>query len=180
MVKENKKVVEGTETVSEPIAEKSALEIQMESLTKLTEGLVSQMKEKDEEIKNLMDMADSGRKEKIDAKKRLKIVPRVKVTKLNGKVVVKSRTIIDTVYKDLQDNGKWVEKQIHNYTLEDGSTIDMALPEYTRVRELAEADVTAIKEIPEKESEFGEKFYQYTVKLLEDGRELTLDYQYIN
>lgn len=162
------------------VVDKTALEIQLENLTKLTEGLVKQIDEQNNEIENLREMADSGRKEKIDAKKRLKIIPRVKVTKLNGKVVVKSRTIIDTVYKDLQDNGKWVEKQIHNYTLEDGSTIDMALPEYTRVRELVEADVVAIKEVPEKESEFGEKFYQYTVKLLEDGRELTLDYQYIN
>jgi hypothetical protein len=167
-------------TAPEIAVEKTALELQIEKLTKITEELVKANQEKDESIRALTEMAEAGTREKIDSKKRMKIIPRVRVTTINGKVVVKSKTLIDMVYKDLSDGGKWIEKQIHNYTFDDGSNMDLNLVDYTRNKVLVDADVLAIREVPEKETEDGTKFYQYTVKLLDSGKELTLDYQYIN
>jgi len=153
---------------------------QVAKLTALVESMAERDKEKDEKIAMLISIADESRKDKFDSKKKKTIIPRVFLAKLNGKVVVGSRTIIDEVYKDLSDKGAWVEKQIHCYTLEDGTTIDLPLPQYTRIRERVEADVVKISAVPGKESENGDSFYRYTVKLLEDGRELELDHQYIN
>lgn len=168
-VVETKKEVPVEETVSK----KTAVELALEEIK-------TKLEEKDKQIAMLMEIADEGRKDRFESKTKKKIVPRVKLTKLNGKIVVGSRTIIDEVYKDLTDKGNWVEKQIHCYTLDDGSTIDLALPQYTRIREKVEADVMKIAEVPEKEGPNGEKFYRYTVKLLEDGRELEVDYLYLN
>lgn len=185
MKKETKEIVNETvqkETIEkEPVAEPmTALEKQISALTEMVAEMAKKDAQKDEQIKMLISIADEGRKERFNSKLKSKIIPRVKVTKLNGKIVVGSRTIIDEVYKDLSDKGNWVEKQIHCYTLDDGSTVDLALPQYNRTYEKVEADVVKIAEVPEKEGPDGEKFYRYTVKLLEDGRELELDYQFIN
>ena len=172
MKDEEKKIEETPKEVS--VAE------QIEKLTALVTAMSEKDAEKDEKIKMLIEIADESRKEKFDSKKKKTIIPRVYLAKLNGKVVVSSRTIIDEVYKDLSDKGNWVEKQIHCYTLEDGTTIDLALPQYTRTRERVEADVMKISAVPEKENDNGDTFYRYTVKLLEDGRELEIDHQFIN
>lgn len=165
----------------EVVVEKSAVELALEKIQADMAELRKESAEKDEKIAMLIDIADESRKDKFDAKhKKVKIVPRVKLTTLNGKIVVGSKTLIDEVYKDLSDAGKWVEKQIHCYTLEDGTSIDLPLPQYTRIREKIDADVIKITALPEKEGRDGETFYQYTVKVLEDGRELTVDASYIN
>jgi hypothetical protein len=177
MVKKNEeeKVVEETKP-----ATKTAVETMLEKILSEMEDLKKANADKDEKIKMLIDVADEGRKDRFESKTKKKIIPRVKLTKLNGKVVVNSRTIIDEVYKDLSDKGNWVEKQIHCYTLEDGSTIDLPLPQFTRIREKVEADVVKIAEVPEREGLNGEKQYRYTVKMLDDGRELEVDHQYLN
>jgi regulator of replication initiation timing len=166
--------VKGIKSVIEDnVVEKTAVEIALEDIK-------AKLEEKDKQIEMLMSIADEGRKDRFASKTKGKITPRVKVTKLNGKVVVGSRTLIDEVYKDLSDKGNWVEKQIYCYTLEDGTTIDLPLPQFNRIYEKVEADVMKIAEVPEKESENGDKHYRYTVKMLEDGREIELDYQYVN
>ena len=181
MTKEKKEIVEETLVQGSTNPPKSAVEIMLEKIQADMAELRKESEAKDEKINMLISIADESRKDKFDAKnKKIKIVPRVKLTTLNGKVVVGSKTLIDEVYKDLSDAGKWVEKQIHCYTLEDGTSIDLPLPQYTRIREKIDADVIKIVVVPEKEGDNGETFYRYTVKVVEDGRELTVDAPYLN
>lgn len=176
MVKEIKENAVGEVVVGK----KSSMELMLEKIQADMEAMKKANEEKDSQIRMLTEIANESRKDKW-AEKNLKnkIVPIVKISTLDGKIVTSWRNIIDEVFKD--SNNVWTEKQVNEYLTEDGDKIVLPLLEAVRKIVKVEAEVLSISEDKEIEgnNDTVETTYLYKVKTAE-GKEVIISNKFIN
>lgn len=159
---------------------KTALEITLEKIQSDMAEMKKKDEEKDKTIKMLTEIANESRKEKWNEKNiKNKIISIVKLSTIDGKVIVSWKNIIDEVFKNAQ--GDWTENQVNNYITSDGETITLSLLDAVRKIIKIEAEVLSIrvdKEIEGKDYNT-ETTYIYKVKT-KDGKEFELSSKFIN
>lgn len=172
----DKIIVEGEETA----VPKSSMELMLEKIQADMDAMKKANEAKDSQIKMLTEIANESRKEKWGEKNlKNKIVSIVKVSTLDGKIIVSWRNIIDEVFK--LPSGLWEEKQINEYVTNTGETITMPLVEAVRKIVKVEAEVLSITADQEIDGNDNTVENTYTYKLkTKDDVEVIINNKFIN
>lgn len=155
----------------------------LEAILKRVNSLEEEGKAKDEKIKMLIEVADNARKENYNKKNgKKKITPIVKVSTIEGRVVVAWKTVIDEVFRD--DGGVWHEKQVHDYITVDEKGEEKIytfnLMEVVQKKKIVKIPGEVIeRKIVHKDEDTGEEQVNFKLRL-EDGREITIDAKFVN
>ena len=130
-------------------------------------------------ITMLSSIADRGRLETYQNKRRVVPAGIVTLSTLDGKIVTAWRTVIDEVWKD--SDGVYHEEQQVALTTEDGEEHVMRLID--RIRQVKSIPATIVSRTRVNLSDdgsFGESLEEVFVVKLEDGRQLEISNSFIN
>jgi hypothetical protein len=152
------------------------------------ENLKKAGEEKDEKIKMLTETADKARMAMWDAGKPKKIVPIVKVSTIEGKLVTSWKMLKDIVKKEA--NGNRIELQIAEYTTEDGEKHPVNI--YDVSTTIVKVPMYVIKDsIVDEETNERELVLKFDMTLIPDSRirelfveregtEITINSRFVN
>lgn len=155
---------------------KPSVEEQLALVLEKLESLEAAGKLKDDKIAVLEAVADKGRMYAHESKNRKALVHVVKLTTIEDKIIVSWRSVVDEVYKD--GRGEWHEKQIQEFTDEDGKKYTLDMFDLGRKIVKIEADVLARRKVLD-DFDTGIEKYEYDVQT-RDGRKFTLSETFIN
>ncbi len=138
---------------------------------KVLDQILAKQESQDKEIEMLREVADKSRLYWWEEKNKKPTTKVVRLTVIEGKIVVGWKTIIDEVFQDT--NGIFHEKQVIEIYFEDGTKKSLNYIDFTRLTNKIEVEL--IKRM--KDEEQGTE--SVTVKTKE-GKEYTIGIEFIN
>ncbi len=136
-------------------------------------ALVNRLEKVENEAADLRIVADKSRLQKLEDGKKTVGPLEFKISTLNGKLILSTRTVKDIVQKNIS-SGVYYEHQEYEIIMEDGSKENVI--GYNKFIDILYAEQIIGKEISREVTDLNT-----TLKLkLEDGREIKIDSKFVN